>query len=151
MSDFHPESKRPDEDRVCLWSLQLQLLELAEEKFGPRDSSYQICQPVFNSGNPYIIVAENRDAYASLSLASAGYWPTAIFELAHETVHLLNSSAGQGNYLEEGYAVAFSLEMGKTIGGENQPIGPRHYQEALQLVQALHGGVYQSGRLIRER
>ena len=38
------------------------------------------------------------------------YWPTVVYELAHETVHLLNPVfLGEANYLEEGVAVAFSL------------------------------------------
>ena len=111
-----PSTLLPREDPSAAWSLQLQLLRLAEDTLGPRDASKTIFQPVFADYGPYIRNTPNLDgAFAELSRNAEVFWPTTLYELAHETVHLLNPRPGTGNWLGEGIAVAFSQTMARTF------------------------------------
>ena len=90
-----PEAPSPGQDPSALWSMQLQLLRLAEDTLGPRDASKVIYQPIFVEDGPHIRNTPNLDgAFAELSRNAEGYWPTVVKELAHETVHLLNPRPG---------------------------------------------------------
>ena len=92
-----PVAPPPREDPSALWSVQLQLLSLAEDTLGPRDISKVIYQPIFTDHDPNIRNTPNLDgAFAELSRNAEGYWPTVAKELAHETVHLLNPKPGNG-------------------------------------------------------
>lgn len=122
----------PIDDPEGLWALQLRLLCIAEEIFGPRDSSLQayipqldrseiltiltgleLDQPRFTDKGPQInfeFKSERKAVFAELSRNGERFWPTVLYELAHETIHLLNpGTLGSANYLEEGVAVAFSI------------------------------------------
>lgn len=140
----------PKDDAVALWSLQQTLLSMAEHLLGPRDSSKKIYQPIFSSAGPFICNTPNMDgAFAELSLNAAGYWPTAVFELAHETVHLLNPIAGGTNFLEEGIAVAFSQFAMERYGLKPPEPGIASYAEALRLVRLLPTATFAAGRKVR--
>ena len=81
----------PLNDPPGLWALQLELLDIAELLLGGRDQSKTIYQPQFASGIPCIRNTPNLDgAYVELSPNGRFYWPTVLFEMAHETVHLLD-------------------------------------------------------------
>ena len=109
MKQILPSASSPGKEPSALWSVQLQLLKLAEDTLGPRDASKTICQPVFTDHDPNIRNTPNLDgAFAELSRYAEGYWPTVVNELAHETVHLLNPKPGVGTWLSEGVAVGFS-------------------------------------------
>lgn len=142
---------RPDAGPSRLWWLQNDLLRLAEQKLGPRDKSKEIYQPGFHPDGPHLINTPTMDgAFALLSPNAAGYWPTAVYELAHETVHLLNPTAGNTNWLEEGVAVAFSVVA---LGHYDLPTlrpSPGAYLEALSLVQGLPNGPFPTARRVRE-
>lgn len=146
--------ERPDQRPVEVWSIQQLLLRNAEQMLGPRDLAKKIYQPVFKDNGPILINTPNFDgAFAALSMNAAGYWPTFVYELAHETVHLLNPVKGYTNYLEEGIAVAFSVEMSHRL--TSHPMAPRSssvlYCEALQLVQALPISCFDAAKTIRNR
>ena len=146
-----PAGLSPGQDPSALWTMQRQLLSLAEDVLGPRDVSKTICQPTFVAGGPRIRNTSNPDgAFAELSLKAKGYWPTALMELAHETVHLLNPKKGNGTWLEEGIAVAFSRYSEQRYGLDNQYIGMDSYRRALELVSRLPPDPLVAGRLIRE-
>lgn len=141
---------RPEHDSPSLWRVQTQLITLAETLLGPRDSTKIIYQPAFNVAGPRLVNTPPLDgAFAELSMNSAGYWPTAVFELAHETVHLLNPTIGYTNWFEEGVAVAFSLHALEAYSLPLQPIGLATYREALELVQALPGGPFMVAKKAR--
>ena len=145
-----PSTLSPREDPSAVWSLQLQLLRLAEDTLGPRDASKTICQPVFADGGPYIRNTPNLDgAFAELSRNAEGYWPTTLYELAHETVHLLNPKPGTGNWLAEGIAVAFSAYAQRQYGLEPQNINMESYKRSLELVSELPPDPLTAGRRIR--
>ena len=145
-----PAASPPREHPSDLWTVQLHLLRLAEKSLGPRDASKRIYQPVFHDDGPRIRNTPNLDgAFAELSRNSEAYWPTAIYELAHETVHLLNPKSGVGNWLSEGVAVAFSIYAQRCFSLEPQCIGMQSYRRALELVSELSGGPLEAGRSIR--
>ena len=86
----------PRNDPVALWALQQNLLSIAEAALGARDTSKKIYRPGFTDDGPYIRNTPELDgAFAELSRHSESYWPTAVYEMAHETVHLLNPVAWQ--------------------------------------------------------
>ena len=140
----------PRNDPVALWAFQQNLLSIAEADLGARDASKKIYQPGFTDDGPHICNTPELDgAFAELSRNSECYWPTAIYEMAHETVHLLNPVPGNGNYLGEGVAVAFSVYVQTLFGLQPQPIGLASYQHALELVCRLPNGPLEAARQIR--
>ena len=141
----------PRDDPDALWALQLELLATAESVLGIRDLSKKILRPRFTDDGPRIYNTPKLDgAEVGLSRNGECYWPTVIFEMAHETVHLLNPITGDANYFEEGVAVAFSLSA-QAVYGVRVPVSMQSYQYALQLVSALPGGPLEVGRRVRDR
>ena len=141
----------PRDDPAGLWALQLELLMRAEFILGPRDLSKEICQPDFADDGPRIRNTPELDgAFVELNRDSECSWPETVFEMAHETVHLLNPISGNANYLEEGVAVAFSLSVQQLYGVSVQT-SMKSYLYALQLVAILPGGPFEVGKGIRER
>ena len=135
----------------ALWALQRELLTVAEALLGPRDMSKKIYQPQFTDAGPHVRNTPNQDgAFAELSRRSECDWPNAIFELAHETVHLLDPILGGTNNLEEGVAVSFSLHIQSSYNIRMQP-SVAAYLEALQLADMLPGGPLEAARRVRER
>ena len=146
-----PTASSPGEDPSALWIVQLQLLGLAENTLGLRDSSKTIYQPAFADDGPYIRNTPNFDgAFAELSRNAETYWPTAVYELAHETVHLLNPKPGVGNWLSEGIAVAFSVYAQLHFKLEPQRIDMQSYRRSLELASELPYGALAAGRSIRD-
>ena len=145
-----PRFSSPGDTPGDLWAVQLQLLELAEDALGPRDATKKIYQPEFADDGPFIRNTPNLDgAFAELSRNAESYWPTAIYELAHETVHLLNPKPGDGNWLSEGIAVAFSIHAQLYFKLTPQGIGMQSYRRSLELVSRLPCGPLVAGRSIR--
>jgi hypothetical protein len=143
--------QRPDQCLSFLWRLQNLLLAVAEQQFGPR-ADKKIYQPTFSAKGPRIINTPSLDgAFADLSLIAGGDWPVTVFELAHETVHLVDPVLGCTNYLEEGVAVEFSVIMSQLVGGRRQEPSLGTYLEAWQLARQLHGGVFESAKKVRSR
>ena len=146
-----PAAQLPREDPSALWSVQLQLLGLAEHILGQRDTSKTLCQPVFADNGPFIRNTPNLDgAFAELSRNAEIYWPTVVNELAHETVHLLNPKPGIGRWLSEGIAVAFSNYAQRYYGMEPQSINMESYRHSLELVSVLPPDPLTAGRRIRD-
>ena len=144
-------SSDPVDDAPRLWALQWDLIEIAETELGLRDRSKRVYQPKFADDGPFLQNTPDFDgAFVKLSRNAAHYWPTVVYEMAHETVHLLDPVArGNGNYLEEGVAVAFSLHV-QPMYGFNMSVKMPSYVNALKLVESLPGGALTAGKLIRE-
>ena len=69
-----PVAPPPREDPSALWSVQLQLLSLAEHILGPRDVSKVIYQPILTDHDPNIRNTPNLDgAFAELSRNAEEY------------------------------------------------------------------------------
>ena len=144
-----PQSS-PRNDPVALWALQQNLLSIAEASLGARDTSKKIYRPGFVDDGPHIRNTPELDgAFVELSRNSECYWPTAVYEMAHETVHLLNPVPGNDNYLEEGVAVAFSVYVQTVFGLQPQPICLASYRRALELVCRLPNGPLNAARQVR--
>jgi hypothetical protein len=142
----------PAEDPDSVRALQEFLLQEAERLLWPRNPEKTILPPVFTEGGPMVRnTPDLKGAFAELSFAARTFWPTVVFELAHETVHLLNPVPRNGNKLEEGVAVEFSIYAQEKLGAPiiQQPT-KGFYLSALQLVRLLPGGVFQAARHIRE-
>lgn len=140
----------PEHDAPGLWVLQNHLLALAEQFVGGRDQSKQIYQPAFHEDGPHIRNTPTCDgAFVELGKGSKVSWPTAIYEMAHESLHLLNPIAGYTNWLEEGVAVEFSIHAQCLFGLPIQSPKSGPYLEALELVRALPGGTFPAAYRIR--
>ena len=126
------------------WTLASRLgamLSDAEALFGPRDASYTILGIEFRDGVPqtwypnncrHIVVQLGRDCLIDAHQA--------IFQLAHECIHLLGPAPGSpATVLEEGLATYFSkihtLKAGTSV---NHPIPTAtRYIQACSLVEQL--------------
>ncbi len=162
---FHPEptlaallpermrfpNNKPKEDPGALWSLQASLLAFAEDQLGPRDSTKKIYQPQFTDQGPMLRNTPKLDgAYAELSRGAENFWSTALFELAHETVHLLDPSVGNTNYFEEGIAVRFSLWLAPNHSAHVRESNSAYF-DALRMVEQISESPIETAKLARER
>ena len=93
---------------------------------------------------------DGKAVWVRLSKNAAGYWPSAVFELVHECVHLLNPVIGDVNFLEEGFAVAFQRLVAPSLSGVDMTISPAIYLEAERLVRQLDKNVFHAGKIIRQ-
>ena len=167
----------PIDDPEGLWALQLHLLHIAEKIFGPRDPSLQSYVPQIDEGEFLTILTglelhpprftddgpqtnfdfDKKGIFAELSRNGERYWPTVLYELAHETIHLLSPvTMGTANYLEEGVAVAFSIHAQHlySIPGvsiqEPKKSNSNPYRIALTLVNELPKPLLVHASLLRQ-
>ena len=146
-----PDAK-PCDDPDHLFRLQNELMTMAEAILGPRDSSIPLAPPRFVDDGPYIEMAFTSSDFiwrAALSRSAEEYWRFAVFQLAHETIHLLNPQIGDGNYLEEGIAVEFSLRIQPRYN-INIVVNLQVYKDALELVWQLPVDSLSAAKRIRE-
>ncbi|WP_052050218.1 hypothetical protein [Cedecea neteri] len=153
--DFTSPKKRPDESPQEMWELQIKLDECAQELFGPRNPHKNLLQPTFVADGPHVRNTLPLDGgYAELSFNAAGYWPTAIYELAHETVHLLDPRPGYpvgkgATWFEEGLAVNFSLAVSRSTGNQNKKVHVKKYKIANTLFSRIDGDLFSRAKHIR--
>lgn len=142
----------PENDPAALWWLQGVLMNWAEQLVGKRNQSKKIYQPAFHENGPHIRNSPSLDgAFVELSCRAKEYWPTTVYEMAHETIHLLDPMAGYTNWLEEGVAVEFSIyaqQMFRLPCIQSPKSGP--YREALEMVRSLPDGAFSSAYRIRK-
>ena len=146
-----PDTK-PRDNPENLRRLQNELMRIAEAMLGPRDSSIRIVSPDFTDDVPHIFREPTSSGFvwkALLGPCAKDYWRFAVFQLAHETVHLLNPQPGSGSYLEEGVAVEFSLRI-QPLYSINIVVNSQDYEDAHELVRQLPGDPLSAGRRIRE-
>lgn len=95
-----------------------QMLEMAEQQFGPRDKTFTILGWEFREGIPHIWFPGNmKNVIIQIDSKCMNNPNQLLFQMAHECVHLL-SPVVEANVLEEGLATLFSKEyMTKMIGG----------------------------------
>ena len=141
----------PEHDPPGLWALQQQLITLAEQLLGERDRTKTIYQPSFHENGPHLRNTPALDgAFVELGKGSKVYWPTVVYEMAHETVHLLNPTVSHTNWLEEGVAVEFSIHVQNLYKVPVQSPAPGPYLEALTMVRLLPGGTFAAAKEVRE-
>jgi len=138
----------PAED---LWELQCFLLEEAENLLGPRDPSFTIYQPVYSPEvGPNIRFNENKSGvFVELHKNATCYWPTLVYQMAHETIHLLDPRPGPSTCLEEAFAVEFSLFMQNKLGHSMYMPSGKYY-EVWRLMHLLGRHPFVVGKRIRE-
>ena len=145
----------PLQDPPGLWQLQIQLLAIAESLLGTRDVSKQICQPRFCVDGPQIRHTPAKDGvYVELAGEARNRWDFVLFQMAHETVHLLNPIVGDAKVLEEGVASEFSRYVQQcfvTSTGHQIRImdNLQSYIDAARLVRMLPGGPLRAAKRIR--
>jgi len=94
-----------------------QLADAAEVLYGPRDRSYELIGVRFEARGPLIFYPAGKQVEVILSEAAKVYRPTALFEAAHEAVHLLAPTGGShATVLEEGLATHFSHSICAAVG-----------------------------------
>ena len=157
---FSIPSRLPKDSDSQLWQLQLLLDEYAQQIFGPRNPDKQLYQPTFSSNpaeQPCVINTISGDGgFAQLSVNASTYWPTTVYELAHETVHLLDPRpappVGKGsNWLEEGVAVEFSLHCAGIIFGKVPTVNSPKYVTAKNITLKLgRQDLFEKCKKIRE-
>lgn len=142
----------PEDDPQAMWQVQFELLALAEDIFGPRNPKFQLRAPQFRETGPTIRFSVDRKSVATeLSDYSRWHWPTVVFEMSHETVHLIDPIVGNANYLEEGAAVAFSLHAQSVYGLQVYVPPDTPYACALNMLHELPGDALEAaGRIRRE-
>ena len=145
-------STMPRDDPAALWNLQMLLLATAEAMLGSRERTKRVCQPRFTDHDQPLLrhTPDQQGAYVELARNAECTWSLTIFQMAHETIHLLSPIVGDAKNLEEGVAVEFSLYVQPLFGISVQPDNSA-YLQALQLVRMLPGGPLQAARQIRDR
>lgn len=150
---------RPEDDPAALEKLQSDLLNRAEELFGERDTSWNLCPPMFGTRNPHIFFPDSEDlklVQIKLGRGARDKWTIVLYQMAHEVIHLLNPlhpEQGKANYLEEGVACAFSAYAQRRCGitgsdfvRDNLPA----YEYALKQVKRLPKGGVSAAQRIRQ-
>ncbi|EMD5662695.1 hypothetical protein VRM69_000935 [Enterobacter hormaechei] len=132
-------SKLPSEDKNAGVEAKRMIIEEMESLFGSRDNTFTIDESiVYHNGSPRVWTydTENKKCNVVLSNGCLTYWPCFVYEMAHESIHLLNPQPVAASYLEEGIAVWFSDYMMEKCGYEKHyPKGD--YKKALELVALI--------------
>jgi hypothetical protein len=156
ISFAYPNS-RPDSSPDELWNLQCKLDLYAQWLLGERSEHKRLDPPAFVVGGPNVRNLPGLDGgYAELGENAADNWLLTIYQLAHETVHLLDPRpappyAKGANWLEEGIAVEFSLLVSREIGDPAMKVNLDEYKKARQLVSRLGGDLFAKVKKIREK
>lgn len=124
------------------WTLASRLsnmLHRAEELYGARDLEYTPVGVEFTQDGPRTWYPGNRKHVAiQLSIGARYSVDVALFELAHEVIHLLSPSGGQNaNVLEEGVSVEFALRYLREERGLTWQVPQPRYKRAHELVRVL--------------
>ncbi|MCW2482811.1 hypothetical protein, partial [Candidatus Symbiopectobacterium sp. NZEC135] len=136
----------PKDSPQELWNLQRQLDKYAQSIFGPRNSKKKLLAPEFNADaaeGPHVSNTIDLDGgYASLSTVASTSWYATVYELAHETIHLLDPRpappfAKGSNWFEEGIAVEFALHCTEIVFGERPAINSPTYETAWNLTKKI--------------
>ncbi len=118
--------------RIC------QMITKAEAQFGARDRSFTVLGVEFRNGVPQVWFPGNcGHVVVQLGLSAMQDPNRALFQLAHECVHLLDPAPGATNNLEEGVATHFSLEFMQAELGLTYSTGDAKYDSACSLVRLL--------------
>jgi hypothetical protein len=131
---------------------QTALLGCAENLLGPRDTRYALLPPVCADGGPRLrFTPDETSVFVELSLNARGYWPTFVFEMAHEVVHLLNPQPGPTTLFEEGLATHFQCVVAPLFSGVEIALTVPTYAAARDAVLALSADPFTLAQRLRER
>jgi hypothetical protein len=125
------------------WTLASRLGALiveVERQYGPRNRDFTILGVEFREGLPQLWFPGNcGHVIVQLGLLAMKDPNRALFQLAHECVHLLDPAAGGTNKLEEGLATHFALEVMQSQGVGYATGDPRH-DAVCALVRSMLAG-----------
>lgn len=121
------------------WSLTTwlgKLLRDAERQYGPRDKNWTILGVEFCGEIPHLWYPGNIGNISIMLTDSARLDPKqAMFQLAHEVIHLLApNGGGSANVIEEGIATAFAHQNSTLISAKSSYQAAE--EQVLQLLQA---------------
>jgi len=137
------------------WTLASRLgdmLQRAQEQFGPRDNSYTPIGFEFTADGPRVwYPGDCRNVLIQINSACANDLPQACYQLAQECIHLLAPTSGShANYLEEGLSIVFATRyVAENFNFPMTQPNPK-YAEAAQLVQSLLATDAAAVRKVRE-
>jgi hypothetical protein len=123
----------------------------AESLLGERDKNFFILPPCFSEdGGPNIRFCEDQKlVFTELHKCAQNYWQSAVYQMAHEVVHLLDPRPGASTWLEEAVAVEFALFIQQKLG--HSPYMPTgKYYEAFRLIHTLGRDTFTIARRIRK-
>ena len=132
------------------------MLIKAEEMFGARDYYYTVLGVEFSRKGPCIWYSKNRRFITIMIRSDVGDDSQALYQLAHETVHLLAPTGGSdATNLEEGVACYFSGYYMEKVLKENSynwwDTGNARYDSVLNVVKPLLDNDIGCIRRLRER
>jgi hypothetical protein len=116
------------------------ILQEIERIYGPRDMEFTLLGVEFHDGGPCIWypTAGLKHIVIRLSCSAADDLSRAIYQLAHECVHLLAPSGGaRASVLEEGLATWFSADYVKRKLDVPFSAGNENYTRAAQELEKL--------------
>ncbi len=157
-------NSRPEDDCVALLKLQQDLLGWAEELFGERDTSWTLLAPDFDECEctPHIYYPIPFATLVQIKLVPRAdlEWPIALYQMAHEVIHLLNPKEKDpvtgfrdtANVLEEGVACAFSFYVLRRCDIDIEPYKSKikqSYKHAHKLVAILQSDDIAAAKRIR--
>ncbi len=122
IADLMPDITEPDTTgyTYTLASALGDLLSDAEEKYGARESSYCFLGIEFGATGPKVwFPGHRKNVVIQLSLNSLTGNQCALYELAHECIHLISPCAkSKMSVLEEGLAATFSIDIMERYHGK---------------------------------
>lgn len=132
-------NKLPADDKSAGVKAKQMIIVKMESLFGARDKTFTIDDDItYHDGRPRVWTYDqaNKKCKVILSNGCLDFWPCFVYEMAHESIHLLNPQPEAASYLEEGIAVWFSDYMMKECNYEKHfPRGD--YKKALKLVTLI--------------
>lgn len=131
-----------------------QMVRIAQDLYGSRDQSYTLIGVEFSEDGPQLWYPENiRNVVIQLSIACLTEPYRAMYQLAHECVHLLSPSGGRNaTVLEEGLATHFQEMYVREVSGQAgwHSVMPS-YKAARDTVERLLGLDREAVKRLRER
>jgi hypothetical protein len=115
------------------------MLRELEDQYGPRDPSYTILGLEFCGEVPQVWFPGNcRHVVIQLTPSTMNDVVRAVYQLAHEAVHLLDPGVfGNASVFEEGVATLFSVQYARTIQPSYTPAHPKYDAAARLASRAL--------------
>jgi hypothetical protein len=149
---FYSASLRPvpADDMSALYALRDHLLEMVQTEMGARNTDYWIGPTIFEADGPRIYFPESMTVGIQLSEGARAYWPTAVFETAHEVVHMLNPVKHPTTWFEEAVATDCGLRCALSLSGIAIPT-PGNWRIAVDVLRRAFPDTVGTARAVREQ
>jgi hypothetical protein len=116
-----------------------ELLAVVEARYGPRDTSYTpLGVEISDLDRPQIWFPGNRKYVAiQLSRQAAEDWTQGLFQLAHETIHILAPEPSFAPRIEEGLATLFADQFARSRGFSLRTFADEYLSAKADLMELL--------------